>query len=337
MLFIVLIIALTTRSLTVGGLNENESRLKGDCDAYSPLSHLRLPRDTSGFVKPEEPPKYFGIDIDGTLLAKNKEVWERNIEAFAETRRRGYIPFLCTGRAQGSSLNLIGGKTVMEKISYRGYPGVYKNGAVIFAEDGKVLSMHIFPKEFLKILYNFLVANELIANILFYDEEELFSLVEDNKVLKKMTSGKSTIPKIFKFEDMLKKNILMLKYQGFELNVPEFKEGIDYIEKVDVNGTHDLSPSGVTKASGIQELMEHYGLSTKDCGFIGDGYNDVEAMELCEYSFAVANAPDEVKRHAKFVLDKTCDQAAVAEALELMYGPFTVTSDLANVHQMVQL
>ncbi|EKX72552.1 haloacid dehalogenase-like hydrolase family member protein [Theileria equi strain WA] len=315
------VITVITFALTLGislsdGVNDwHWGKGKG----YSLCAGSGGSRSVSEFVKPEKPPVLFGIDMDGTFYTNNKEAWERNIEAFAETRRRGYIPFLCTAKPLGPAIKRLGGPNFVERTGYRGYPGVYKNGALVYDENGSVLSVHVFPKEFLQALHLFLVENGLTANVIFYNEDDAFSLAQDNEIIRTYP-GKFIVPRFTTFEELLKKNIVMMKYAGFELNVPEFRDGIDYVDKVDINGTHDLSPPGVTKASALSTLINHYGLSSKDCGFIGDDKNDVEAMELVGFSFAVGDAKDEVKKHAKIVLDKTCDQGAVSQALKLTYG-----------------
>ncbi|AFZ80526.1 haloacid dehalogenase-like hydrolase family member protein [Theileria equi strain WA] len=299
------------------------SRVTGDGKEEGELGNTNststIKANTSQFLRPKNPPKYFGIDIDGTLLTSDEEAWEKNIEAFAKVRNEGYIPFLCTGNSLLFSRIKLGTK-FENKTGYQGYPGVYQNGALVYDENGNVIYSQPFSKEFLKVTHDFLVKNGLTANIVFYDGEELFSLVGDDNVLKNLFSAKYTVLKVLTFEEILKKNILMLKYRDFDFNVPEAEKGIDYVEKMDINGAHDVTPPGGTKALGVTKLLEHYSLSSEYCGFIGDGYNDIEAMNLFPLSFAVANAPDEVKKHAKFVLDKTCDQAAVAEALKLTYG-----------------
>lgn len=70
--------------------------------------------------------------------------------------------------------------------------------------------------------------------------------------------------------------------------------GIDYVI--------EYCPMGVTKAEAISTLMRHVGVEPESCAFIGDGDNDVESMELCDVSFAVGNATNFVKRHAKWIL-----------------------------------
>ncbi|AFZ80157.1 haloacid dehalogenase-like hydrolase family member protein [Theileria equi strain WA] len=248
-LLAVLYIIVAFRPATFG---DGKGRLKKGGSTHSSLSTFKLPEE-----RPEskDPPKYFAIDIDGTLLAKNKEGWERNIEAFAKAREMGYTPFLCTGNSFGRSMSKLG-QEFIERTGYKGYPGVYLHGIQIYDSDG---------------------------------------------------------------------NRLKPKY-----NVPTFLLWIKSAILVDIIGRFICSTfmgkwlsnsvCSINKATGIKDLMKPLGVPPEQCGFIGNDWNDIQAMDFCDISFAVGNAPDYVKKHAKVVLDKTCDEGAVAEALKIVYG-----------------
>ena len=60
-------------------------------------------------------------------------------------------------------------------------------------------------------------------------------------------------------------------------------------------GTIDVSAAGVSKRTGIIELMKLFG--SHEVYVIGDGHNDIEMIEAFQ-GFSVEGAPDEVKRKA---------------------------------------
>lgn len=64
-------------------------------------------------------------------------------------------------------------------------------------------------------------------------------------------------------------------------------------------GTIDIVQTDVHKAAGLQVLMERFGLVSDDVMAFGDSGNDVEMLELAHDSYAVANAPQSIKAHAK--------------------------------------
>jgi hydroxymethylpyrimidine pyrophosphatase-like HAD family hydrolase len=58
----------------------------------------------------------------------------------------------------------------------------------------------------------------------------------------------------------------------------------------------------VDKGTAIVWLAEYYGISVDEIVTVGDWFNDVPMLERAGLSFAMAQAPDEVKKAAKAVL-----------------------------------
>ena len=63
----------------------------------------------------------------------------------------------------------------------------------------------------------------------------------------------------------------------------------------------------VSKATGIEVLLKHYGIALDEAVAFGDNYNDTEMLTLIPNSVAMANAPDDVKKLAKAVTDSNED------------------------------
>ena len=70
------------------------------------------------------------------------------------------------------------------------------------------------------------------------------------------------------------------------------------------------------KAHGITAIQEHVGFDTSDLTVFGDNLNDLGMFQLARTAVAVANAHDELKRHADVVLERTNDEDGVAHYLE---------------------
>ncbi|MGT2832938.1 Cof-type HAD-IIB family hydrolase [Streptococcus halotolerans] len=80
-------------------------------------------------------------------------------------------------------------------------------------------------------------------------------------------------------------------------------------------GTIDIIQTGVHKAAGLQILMDRFGISADDLMAFGDSGNDVEMLHLANYSYAVGNAPQIIKQHAKFLAPSHKDDG-VLEVIE---------------------
>ena len=72
-------------------------------------------------------------------------------------------------------------------------------------------------------------------------------------------------------------------------------------------GAVDVVPYGVSKASGIDELLKMYELDPSETIAFGDGENDVEMLKHCGISVAMGNSPDFVKDVADYVTDDIDD------------------------------
>lgn len=67
------------------------------------------------------------------------------------------------------------------------------------------------------------------------------------------------------------------------------------------HGSIDLIVPGCHKASGLKRLVERWGISPEQCVAFGDGGNDIEMLHYCGHSYAMENAPQNVKKAAKNV------------------------------------
>lgn len=80
-----------------------------------------------------------------------------------------------------------------------------------------------------------------------------------------------------------------------------------------------IRSSGATKGTAVCWLAEHYGVSRHNVAVVGDWLNDVPMFEWAEHAFAMAQAPDEVKRSASCVLDAhTAEGGGILEAVQRM-------------------
>ena len=73
--------------------------------------------------------------------------------------------------------------------------------------------------------------------------------------------------------------------------------------------------AGIDKAHGIRQYAKVMGLDPGELMAVGDGLNDVSMFELVGLPVAMGNAPDAVKRRAKFVTGSLGDDG-LAEAIE---------------------
>ena len=84
------------------------------------------------------------------------------------------------------------------------------------------------------------------------------------------------------------------------------------------HGSIDLIVPGCHKASGLKRLTERWQISSEQCVAFGDGGNDIEMLQYCGKSYAMENAPQNVKDSAKYICESN-DNDGVLNTLEKLF------------------
>ena len=66
-------------------------------------------------------------------------------------------------------------------------------------------------------------------------------------------------------------------------------------------GTFELYPTAISKAKGVEVVLQRLGLTKADAYAFGDGTNDLEMIRACGCGVAMGNAEDAVKAEADIV------------------------------------
>ncbi len=79
--------------------------------------------------------------------------------------------------------------------------------------------------------------------------------------------------------------------------------------------------SGGTKGTALEWIARHYGIGIDETVCVGDWLNDLAMMTAAGRSFAMGQAPDEVKSSATDTLERTIETGGgIAEAIEKAFG-----------------
>jgi Cof subfamily protein (haloacid dehalogenase superfamily) len=79
----------------------------------------------------------------------------------------------------------------------------------------------------------------------------------------------------------------------------------------------DITPPGQNKGTFVQAMARRLGISTDEVATIGDMHNDVAMFAVSGLSFAMGNANDDVKQHAKRVTASN-EEDGFAKAMEVV-------------------
>lgn len=78
-----------------------------------------------------------------------------------------------------------------------------------------------------------------------------------------------------------------------------------------------LSPD-TSKGNALKVLQKHLGISPEETMVFGDNMNDISMLHQAGYSYAVANAREEVKREASFIADTYSNNGVLKELKKLL-------------------
>lgn len=98
-------------------------------------------------------------------------------------------------------------------------------------------------------------------------------------------------------------------------------EGMDVVDSGygDGYGYLDIVQPGVNKATGIQVLLDEFGIDASEVMAFGDAGNDAQMIGLAGVGVAMGNASDDLKAIADLVCEH-CREQGVLKVLESVFG-----------------
>ena len=266
------------------------------------------------------------IDMDGTLLGKDRKISEKNKEVIKRAHKKGVEIVVTTGRIYNNAAyfsHILGVKS----------PVIAANGAIVREkENDKIIYEGYIPKldclEIIEVLNKYKITFQLyttdtiyVSNILSKIGTELFMtkqigyemlkikyvLVKKNGDWKKiLETDNCKITKCIAFSPNIKKinavNSELIKMN----NITICGSGKRSIE---------INYKNISKGNAVRALGEYYGISKNEIMCIGDNENDISMIKYAGLGVAMGNAIGELKLVADYVTD-TNNEDGVAKAIE---------------------
>ena len=253
------------------------------------------------------------VDMDGTFLNNENDYNRKRFELIYNRLKKRKIRFVVASGNQYYQLkSFFKGKDL--EISY-----IAENGALVIKNDKEIFCAEM----------NRSLVNEIVN---FLNQYPAISYLVSGR---KSAYIKKSIPQEFKnmaaiynhrLYEVDNYNNLEDKIFKFALLVPEDKayEIINSIknnfkDRVSVvssgHGSIDIIIPGIHKANGLKLLQREWDITSDEIMSFGDGGNDIEMLEHSKYSYAVDNAPIEVK-HASRYLAPSNNEEGVLEVIE---------------------
>lgn len=238
------------------------------------------------------------FDIDGTLLTEDTyEVPESTKEALRLARENGHYVMVNTGRTYVAIDHMI------KELNFDGY--VCGCGTNLYFQGKELLKSELsnqFCKELVEDLYKYKIDGILEGSKnLYYRKERLHKHVNDIFESHQVRDNGDHYVSDWDDENIVfdKLALWYVEDSDFQSFKDKYKDKFDFIHR-DVD-FYELVPTGFSKATGMEFMINHLNMEHKYTIAIGDSSNDLAMLKYAHTSIAMGNATDKVKEESTFV------------------------------------
>lgn len=261
------------------------------------------------------------VDMDGTLLRRDKTIGEKTVQAVNAALGQGTEVIIATGRSRVQS------ERYMELFPQLRYAITSSGAAVYDIHDNwnKIISNEIPPEVALEILK-------------YADEQDCFPImsVEGKTVytaplapyapeyglgayvyeINTFGTGVESVYDWYKKHQQPVESIsLYFRDNSFRAGAVKALEHLPLYFALPGEPAVEIGMNTANKGYALTKLCELLGIALEDVIAIGDSDNDVPMLEVAGLAVSPDNAPDAVKTKVDYIV-ADCNHDGVAEALE---------------------
>ncbi|OAH54383.1 MULTISPECIES: HAD family hydrolase [Bacillaceae] len=274
-------------------------------------------------------------DMDGTLLNGKMEVSEANCDAIKKAQKLGVEVIVATGRSYAEARFALEGSGIE-------CPIIAVNGAETRNAAGEVVQFTAIEDDTASDIYRRLKdvgvyfevftnqgaytdnpdkAVELLIDIVSSAHPEI-SVEEIRETAQQRVNRKLILP-VDEYESIIHDiDHHIYKFFVFSTDDDLLQKASDRLEgiagiAVSSSGNENLEVTNelAQKGLALEALLSSKGLSMNDALAVGDNYNDLSMLEKVEYSYAMGNAHENIKRACRFETAGN-NENGVAQAIE---------------------
>ena len=252
------------------------------------------------------------FDIDGTLTSEvDGSVPEDAAAAIALARANGHLMFINTGRCF---------QNVEQRFRQIGWDGyVCGCGTNIYCGGRDVLYV---PQSHATVMQILEAARRTDVDILFESRAQVaFDLSRPLHHPGAVRQYQAFVDRCYDMpEDLENPNFFSDKfviwYQD-ESQLAAFRQISDqWFDCIDRGGTfREFVPCGYSKATGLQYVLDHYGLALEDAYALGDSNNDLSMLSYVPHSIAMGNASPASLFHQVEYVTARSSEGGIRQAL----------------------
>lgn len=264
--------------------------------------------------------KLVAVDMDGTFLNDNKEYAHQRFSVqYQALKNHGIELVIASGNQYYQLISFF--PQIHQEISF-----VAENGALVYSHGEQLYHGELTTEQYhavLDVLKEFTHINFVMCGLqsAWYQHGAPALFIS---LMQKHYHRLSAVDNLRLVDDIIFKFSLNLPDEQIPALVARLQHKLDGIVTPVTSGYGfvDLIIPGCHKASGLQRLMDRWGIDKSTCVAIGDGGNDVEMLHLVAYSFAMDNASEMVKNVARYRTASNNHQGVLQVLAAILQGEY---------------
>lgn len=257
--------------------------------------------------------QFIATDLDGTLVNSQGKIHDKIFDLINNLHKNGINFAAASGRFY-SQLDENFNKVKQDMIF------IAHNGALIkYNKNGKTLYANYIDKEHIKAVEK--LERNFGEELYLAGESEAF-VVKPSESLKKEYHFYN-VPYIeYKSFDDVDKPVQKITYyvkDGVKPDMIDYlKENLSKDLQFVVSGDKwiDIMNKDVSKGHAIKIVQEKFNIEKENTMVFGDYYNDITMFKQAHYSYAMKNAPEDVKKEANFLADYNDNNGVYKEIIK---------------------
>ena len=265
-------------------------------------------------------PRLIALDLDDTLLKDDLSISDFTVSVLQKTAEAGIYVVLCSGRTDNAILPFV------RRLQVAGYEAgryiIAQNGASVYdLHERRTIFEKLVDPDVLIDAYNLACENGLnISEV--YDASTIYIPAENDWTeldIKLSGLKKKVVPE---FEEFLRKGHQKMVIPGepeeLQKFIPKLKEKIGGKAVIFISKPFflEILPFNCGKGEAVLWLADRLSLTQKDTMGFGDSMNDESMITLTNYSVAMKNGLDVIKKQAAFITDYSNNEDGLAHFIE---------------------
>ncbi|RYG88042.1 HAD family phosphatase [bacterium] len=278
-----------------------------------PRVNVTTGTDTLSRMTPKPRIRLLALDLDGTVLRKDRHPHPASAAAIRAAHEAGVTIAYASGRSSASIAR------VAEEIGVNG-ARISLNGALVRDETGKIVSSTRVPQKAGAAIIDYAVANQVHVSM--YDEDQVLYAFDSEWGQRYASRVIGARPLIVDPEELKTRMFNKLLLADDAARIPTHAAAMaERLDRADVDPTEseaeylEFLPAGTNKASGLTKIAESLGITAAETAALGDYLNDREMIAWAGVSGAMGNAHPDLKALASVTVGHH-EEGGAAEFIE---------------------